>query len=322
MNLDSDDEFHSSNEEAPDELVINTNSDKFRKYKKRLLGVLEGINNFDSYCESYEIKDIYKINKFASSIKEYSLNDNLNESHIDYFVDTIKKNNGIYFLDRVSLVQYNEYTSQHPASLIEIINGHHRIAALKKFFIITPREEFINYKIVLRLDIYHLDNPNSEKTIELFKAFNAVRPQKTKWPAKELSRRIIYSLSETFDIKSQHFIFIKDNEKWAKKPSILRKELAIKLEEHIKEQLKIIEPFTVSDALKFNISPIIDKFITYNNELKKKTIEWFNDIKQQGQIDNDKEITIEIFERTKKFICFIGLVKLEYLLHKCISLSS
>lgn len=310
----NEDAYETANEKE----VFDTESTAFQEYKKSILGSLE--SQFDGYCESYKLKSLREIREFVENIKEYTLNDNLDKAHIDYFVNTIIKEKGIYFLDRVSLVQYNNHSSQHPGSLIEIINGHHRIKALKRFFKIVPQNELKNYKITLRLDIYHLDNPNSDGTLKLFKAFNAVRPQRTQWPAKELARRIILALSTTFDNKSKHFTFIKDNEAWTKKPSIHEKYLATILEERIKEQLKTVKHITEDNADKCDITPIIDKFKTYNDELKTNPLEWFNDIRQRGKIDNVKIISQEIFERAKKFNCFLGFVKLEYLINQCVSL--
>lgn len=238
----NDDNYETANEDE----LFDTKSSKFRKYKQSILGSLE--SQFDGYCESYKLEDLVEIREFLTKINEYTLNDELDKTHINYFIDTINKEKGIYFLDRVSLVQYDKHSTQEPESLIEIINGHHRIEALKKFFASAPRTELVNYKITLRLDIYHLDNPNSENTMKLFKAFNAVRPQKTQWPAKELARRIITSLGNIFDNKPKHFIFIKDNEAWTKKPSIHGKTFAIKLEERIKEQLKTVKHITDANA--------------------------------------------------------------------------
>lgn len=310
----NEDDYETANEDE----LFDTKSSKFRKYRQSILGSLE--SQFDGYCESYKLEDLVEIREFVNKINEYTLNDELDKTHINYFIDTIVKNKGIYFLDRISLVQYDKHSTQEPESLIEIINGHHRIEALKKFFAITQRTELVNYKITLRLDIYHLDNPNSENTMKLFKAFNAVRPQKTLWPAKELTRRIIILLGITFNNKSRHFVFIKDNEAWTKKPSIHGKTFANKLETRIKEQLKTVKHITDANAHNCDITKIIDKFITYNDELKTNSLEWFNDIRQRGKIDNGKIITAEIFERAKKVNCYLGFVLLEYLINQCVSL--
>ena len=40
----------------------------------------------------------------------------------------------MYILDRISLAQYNDYKSAEERNLIEVINGHHRIEGLKRFF--------------------------------------------------------------------------------------------------------------------------------------------------------------------------------------------
>lgn len=316
--IDSDDEYHTSIEDDEPKFIINTKSTKFRKYKQSILGSLE--SPFDGFCESFKLEDLGEIKRFVSHIKEYILNDNLNEEHINYFIDTIIKEKGIYFLDRVSLVQYDNHLSQDSESLLEIINGHHRIEALKRFYTTTPPADLVHYKITLRLDIYHLDNPNSDDTSKLFKAFNLVRPQKTLWPAKDLARRIIIALGNSFDSKSRHFVFIKNNEAWTKKPSIHGKYFATKLEDRIKEQFKTVKYITEANSSDLDITPIINKFKTYNDELKTNPLEWFNDIRQRGKIDNDNGINHKIFERAKKVNCYLGFVRLDYLLNQCVSL--
>jgi hypothetical protein len=311
------DKFMTSNEEEDDDIQnpINTRSDKFKEYKRYLLGNKAPVDG-DAICESYKLEDVVKIKQFVLNIKEYNLNDPLDENHIKTFIDTLFNDKEIYFLDRVSLAQYNNYISTKEQSLIEIINGHHRIEALKRFYARVRSLDLANYKICLRLDIYHLDNPNSDKTMKLFRNFNAVRPQNTFWPAKTLTNKIIGLLNEKFS--TRQFTFIKDNGTWTKKPSILMKDFATKMEKYLIDQLKTVKSITERNIDKVDFDAVIDKFIVYNDLLTKKSLEWFNDIKNRDSIDNNNVITHQIFDKAKKAKCFLGFVKLDHLITHCI----
>jgi hypothetical protein len=299
------------------QIPLNSKSNEFQRYKKELMGLNKSID-WDGYCESYRLDDILVIKNFVERIKEYSLNDALDEKHISYFTTLIHTKKELYLLDRVSLAQYNNYTNLSVNNLIEIINGHHRIEALKRFFKETRLSELSNYKVTLRLDIYHLDNPNSEKTLDLFRGFNAVRPQKTDWPAKTLTNKIISKLNDIYS--NRNFTLIKDNDQWTKKPSIHMKEFIKVTEARLEYQLKTVKNITEQNVDSVNINPIIQRFINYNETLKKETLEWLNDIKQRASIDNSKVITQAVYERAKKAKCFLGFVKLEHLVSHCVSL--
>ena len=140
--MDSDDNGagYETMEEPMDEpmedehiIPVNTTSNKFKKYKIDLLGNTKPVDN-DAFCDSYKLEDVQIIKSFVKKIKSYVLNDKLDEQHIKGFLDTLLKDKQMYFLDRVSLVQYNDFIAPKEQSLIEIINGHHRIDALKQFY--------------------------------------------------------------------------------------------------------------------------------------------------------------------------------------------
>lgn len=311
---DSESDNGSNDEE---QIPLNTKSNEFQRYKKELLGRNTQID-WDGYCESFRLDDVQVIKSFVEKIKEYSLNDPLDEKHITYFITQLTTKKELYLLDRVSLAQYDSYTNLSVKNLIEIINGHHRIEALKRFFKSTRLSEVANYKVTLRLDIYHLDNPSSAQTLDLFKGFNAVRPQKTDWPAKTLTNKIIAKLNEIYSNRT--FTFIKDNEQWAKKPSIHMKEFVKEIEKRLEYQLKTVKHITEQNVDSVNINPIIQRFTNYNDKLKKETLDWFNDIRQRLSIDNSKVITQSAYEKAKKAKCFLGFVKLEHLVSHCVSL--
>jgi hypothetical protein len=296
---------------------INTTADRFIEYKNFLLGNRTLVDS-DAICESYKLEDIEKIKKFVLNIKEYNLNDPLDENHIKGFLDTILIEKEIYFLDRVSLAQYDKYISPNEKSLIEIINGHHRIEALKRFYARIRPIELANYKICLRLDIYHLDNPNSDKTMKLFRNFNVVRPQNTFWPAKTLTNKMITLINQHFN--TRHFTLIKDNETWVLKPSILMKDLTTRMEKQFIEQLKKLKNITERNIDSVDLNSIMIKLINYNSFLERKPLEWFNDIRQREEIDNNKIISHSIFDKAKKAKCFLGFVKLNYLIGHYITL--
>jgi hypothetical protein len=317
IEVESESDYETTVEDDEHIIPVNTSSNKFKKYKIDLLGNTKTVDN-DAFCESYKLEDVHIIKYFVKKIKSYVLNDELDEQHIKCFLETLLKEKKMYFLDRVSLVQYNDFIAPNEHSLIEIINGHHRIEALKQFYENVADIDLPRYKICLRLDIYNLDNPTSDKTMKLFRNFNAVRPQNTYWPAKTLTNKIIGLLNSKFSIKQ--FTFIKDNEAWTMKPSILMKEIARKMEKYLEEQLKTVKYINERNIESVNLDNIIQKFVNYNNSLSINSLDWFNDIKQREIIDNSKKITSQIFEKAKKYKCLLGFVKINHLINQCVKL--
>ena len=302
------------------DIAVNTKSSKFRSYKNAMLGCSRPID-FDSYCESFRLDDNTEIKNFVLNIKEYALNEQLDKKHISYFLQNIIDKKELYLLDRISLVQYNEFTNTNVKNLIEIINGHHRIEALRQFFQnshLGMGDDYQDYKITMRIDIYHLDNPTSDKTMELFRAFNAVRPQKTDWSVKLLTQRLIHRLNEVFNTRT--FTLIKDNNSHTQKPSIHMRDFIALLETRFKEQLKTMNSITQENINVMNLEPIIERFKNYNDSLLKKQLEWFNDIRQRPIIDNINIINEKMFDKARTAKCYLGFIKLIHLTNNCVCL--
>lgn len=292
-------------------VLLTSRTDVFQKYKNHILDP-ESRVDADSVCESFKLTSIMKIKTFVKHIKCYALNSPLDEEHYKYFSKTILKQKGMYFLDRISLAQYNEYQTTEASNLIEIINGHHRIEGLKRFFDRTPEAELEDYKICLRIDVYMLDKPDSENTLTLFRNFNRVRPQKTNWEAKELTQIIINKLNGIFYYNT--FILVKDSAVRVNKPSILKKEFSEKLEKHLEQQRKTIPSLDDYDNIVEIANKITTKFQNYNDSLKMETLEWFKAHKETS------DITDKMFDKACKCGCFLGFMKLEHLISHCVSL--
>jgi hypothetical protein len=299
---------------------ISTADANFKTYKKFILEPQSQVD-CDNYCESFKITDIMNIKKFVQNIKCYALNSPLDEDHYKYFNKTIVKEKGMYFLDRISLAQYNDYNTTEERNLIEIINGHHRIEGLRRVFSQVPDGDLPEYTICLRVDVYMLDKPDSWKTLNLFKKFNRVRPQKTNWPNKDLAVLIISKLNDTFD--NDKFILIKDSDIRVHKPSIFKKEFSEKLERHLDHLLRT----TAGDAnsgfdfdmdIEEVIRKIIAKFKNYNDSLKDETLDWFNSKAQKDIVDG--LVKPNAYKKAAKYGCFLGFIKLEHLISLCISL--
>lgn len=317
--------------QAPNKIVepinpITTKDEKFKKYKNFILESDTMIDR-DSFCESYTMTDITKIKRFVENIKSYALNSPLDEEHYKYFCKTIINDKGMYFLDRVSLVQYNDYKDKEERNLIEIINGHHRIEGLKRFFSQVSDADLIIYDICLRIDVYMLDSPESIKTLELFRNFNRVRPQKTDWNDKDITMLIITKLNTVFN--NDKFVFIKDSDIRVNKPSIFKKEFSSKLEKHLEQQRRTLSSNDqqnligngIGNANNDNVidaNKIIQKFKNYNDSLKKESLDWFNSDAQNSIVDG--LIKPNAYKKAVKYGCFIGFIKLEHLISLCVSL--
>ena len=304
---------HDNNGNNRNIFQITTEHDIYKKYKSSILGGNNPTEN-DDYCESYKLNNIKIIKIFVEKIKYYALNSPMNDEHIRYFRDTIKREKTIYLLDRISLVQYNNYETNEAHNLLELINGHHRIEGLRNFFKHIDDLELDNYNICIRLDIYYVSNPESKETRLLFRNFNNVRPQKTNWCVKDMIHLLITKLNDNFNLDK--FVFIKDSDKRVHKPSIYKKEFSIILEKHLEMQQKTINK-EIDDTM-IDIEKIITKFITLNDSIKFESIEWFNSKEQTELIDSP--IKINAYQKAKNAKCFLGLIKLEELVKQCINL--
>jgi hypothetical protein len=300
--------------------IITTKDDRFKEYKNFILEADTMIDR-DPCCESFTLTDILKIKRFILNIKSYALNSPLDEEHYKYFCKTIINDKGIYFLDRVSLVQYNDYKDKESRNLIEIINGHHRVEGLRRFFSQIPELELDKYDICLRIDVYMLDSPESMRTLSLFRNFNRVRPQKTDWNDKDITMLIITKLNELFN--NDKFMFIKDSDIRVNKPSIFKKEFSSKLEKHLEQQRRTLPSNAQSNIIGnedsiINADKIIQKFKNYNDSLKQESLEWFNSDLQKTIVDGF--IKDNAYKKATKYGCFLGFIKLEHLISLCVSL--
>lgn len=308
MNSDNED-FYTDNEETYEiETVNNDNeqlytiqSQEYINYKRNILSLHTKVLERPFY-KQYYIKDYKQVNIFANTIKEYGNNLPIIENHYIEIGNDLIKSNKPALLSNIKLIEYSEYETDDYTSLIELIDGHHRVRAMCFAF-----SEKSNLKLSIDVEIYKSDKPDSIKTDELFKKLNIVKPFISDLEITDVSRNIIDELNKIY----KSLPLIKNTNTDVNRPRISQ---VILNQIIVKRLLKLKENNIFLSSL--NINKIINEFKKYNDMCKNKVESWF---KKNTLFPMNKNIKIPMLEKAEEHECFLGLVNLEKLVDLCVN---
>jgi len=292
------------------EVIENISKDhsSYKIYRRELLGK-DTPDRTDSKCEFYLLNTINQIKKF-SKIKSFSMNFELNEDHIQNIVRHIEESKELYYPSSIVLLEYQKYYTDSPKNLIDTVDGHHRIEALRK---ILKNNNVKKFNIWIQ--IYKTNNPTSKKSVEIFKIYNSVKPFKINFELVDFKILLSAKLNEIFTNKDTGFEVIKDSANSVYRPYIQKKLFCDKLEDRLKIQIQV----TGKDLDKNIIDNIANKFQSFNTILLyEKDLNWFND--KTNSSYSGKPISEKQYETAKTNKCMLGLVNLDFLISHCVSL--
>lgn len=203
-----------------------------------------GKNIHDKFVE-YEIWVITDVPKFVTEIEHYNYNQELNQKHIDDLAKQI--NTSKLIIGNISTCH-----CKTTGTLI-LIDGHHRVSALKKVLTETLNGREIIFNTPLVVFNYHSDSPDSLRTMELFHKINTVKPYTV---IKSIDKDCLYIINE---LKTKNAGFrqgLRDtNRSAANFPYVLQSKFKCALEEKLK---------TLGN---YDRDTIITKLIEFNNSL-------------------------------------------------------
>lgn len=293
---------------------IGIDSEQYKKYKKHILTTLAPARS-DSHVEFYILRGYKDVQNFISNIKEYACNFKIHPEHVESITRQFNPTDPIHFLAPISLVEYQNYKSVEPNCLIEIIDGHHRIHALKTLLDTKMLGGIKRSRAVeIWIQVIKADNPDGSETHSLFKKFNNTKPFPINKNIQDVKMLIIVKLSKAFD--NGNFALVKDNTTKTFRPHINKGKLSEEIDKQIQKQMDISRV----DLADINVDLIIERFKNYNLTLLEKPSDWFNK-KNEDQyyglpIQPDSNIYLKALENQ----CMLGLIKLEYLISQCIML--
>lgn len=306
-NIIPDDKYENEPEPESDEeddkpkKIYTIKSPEYIEYKRNILSL--GNENKVFYIknqkQTYYIKNRHKTKIFANNIKHYGNNLPIDDKHYEDIANDLIKSKKPIILDAIKLVEYINYETKDFTSLIEIIDGHHRILA-----IILAFNEKPDLNLSIEIEVLISDRPGSERTKKLFKTLNKVKPFGTDIFITDISGIIIMKLIEKFKL----FIDIEKNK--VNRPKISQSDF----NQIIVKRLSLLETNGIS-INEINIGNIINEFEKYNEKCKNKLENWFH---KNELFPIKKKISKIMLEKAIKINCFLGLVDLEKLVELCI----
>jgi hypothetical protein len=302
----AEDIFHDahSSEDENTQIIHNISSKEYKQYKIKLFGNFEP-HRTDPHCKFYYISN-NQIKKFVN-IKKYGMNLKIDENHVERLKIDIKETTIPQIFGHIAVIEYTNYETNDPEDLIEVIDGHHRISALKQIF-----DNNCKFEISMWVCLHTSDNPESIKTKEIFKKYNVVKPFKIDFNKLEISDKIIKGLNNRFNKTGNKFELIKDADRVAK-PSIKQHTF----NQYIQSRLDYLIETKNICSNDINIDVIINNFIKKNKEFVAKDIDWFNKDKKYG---SKSKITDNMYTKAVSNHCYIGLVDLEILIAECVNI--
>lgn len=293
---------------------IGIDSELYKNYKKHILTTLAPARA-DSHVEFYILRGHKDVHNFISNIKEYACNFTIHPEHIESIIRQFKPTDPIHFLAPISLVEYQNYKSVEPNCLIEIIDGHHRIHALKTLLDAKMLGPYKRSRAVeIWIQVIKADNPDGPKTQSLFKKFNNTKPFPINKNIHDVKVLIIEKLSNAFN--NGTFTLIKDNTTKTFRPHINKSKLSEEIDKQIQKQMDISRV----DLADINVDLIIERFKNYNLTLLQKPIDWFNKKTEDQYYGLSIQADSNIYLKAVENRCMLGLIKLEYLISQCIML--
>ena len=291
-------------EDNEPEQIFTIKSPEYINYKKNILSLHTQVLDRTPVYHQYQIKDYKQVNIFADTVKEYGNNLPIIEKHYTEIGMDLVKSKNPFILGNIKLIEYTEYETSDYTSLIEIIDGHHRVRGMCIAFAEKP-----NLKLSIDVEVYKSDKPDSEKTNELFRKFNVVKPFLSDINITDVSRNIIYELNKTYI----GLPLIKNCNTKVNRPRISQTVLNQIIGKRL---LELKENGVYLGSL--NIENIIKDFKKYNEKCKNKCESWF----RKNVIfacKNKSKISNNIMKLVKEHNCYLGLVDLEKLVELCIN---
>jgi len=287
---------------------FNIASNDYKKYKKDILGDKVKPDREDMKCDFYLITGYRNVKNFVSKIKSFAMNYQTNDEHIKHITRQIRNEDEIYFTNPIALVEYVNYEVEDIHSLIEIIDGHHRIESLKNIL-----QSNRNISIEIWIQIYKVTKPDDPETIILFKKYNNVKPFPCIKSIIDVKILLVDKINNIFiNVAIPGYRFIKDSTTSIYRPSVKKDEICKCIETQIKKEMDISN----CDLADIDYDKIILRFVIFNRTLLEKPIQWFNDKKQDyyyGTI-----LSEATYNKAREVECMIGLVKLQYLINHCL----
>lgn len=293
--------FHNKDPTA-NKITYTTTTEQFLQYRASLLGD-QAPNRTDPHCEFFYISG-EQIRRFLK-VKKYGLNLKIDHGHIKAMANDMLVSATPCFFSHIAIIQYDSHNSDVVADLVELIDGHHRIEALKQIY-----EAKADFNIGMWVALHKSDNPTSEQTQAIFKKYNSLKPFIVDLSVSELSGKLITELNATFD--KEDFNLVKDSSH-VNRPSIKKSNLNTFIQQRL-ENLKTSRNIAYRD---FKIKPIIAKFIEVNESFRGRPLEWYSNV-GENTFANKKPISQQMLNTAVKFDCYIGLVDLIKLVEWCI----
>lgn len=294
--------FHNKDTTAGHRITYTTTTEQFLQYRASLLGD-QTPNRTDPHCEFFYISG-KQVRRFLK-IKKYGLNFKIDHGHIKAMANDMLVSATPCFFSHIAIIQYDSHNSDVVADLVELIDGHHRIEALKQIY-----EAKADFNIGMWVALHKSDNPASEQTQAIFKKYNSLKPFIVDLSVSDLSGKLITDLNTTFD--KEDFNLVKDSGH-VNRPSIKKSTLNTIIQERL-ENIKTSRNISYRD---FKIKSIIAKFIEVNESFKGRPLEWYSNV-GENSFANKKPISQQMLNTAVKFDCYIGLVDLVKLVECCI----
>lgn len=296
------------NEEEAEEMiakVFTIEHPEYKNYKNKILG-RKIPSKRDHKCEFYYMDDKKQITKFISKIKSLAINQELSQSHINKIIRQFIDDGEIYLITPIALIEYTEFSTDEPKNLIEVLDGHHRIEALKEIV----KNDNLDIPMMFWIQIYKAPTPDSKEAITLFKRYNNTKPFKLDIDILDAVLLIIGKLNERYN--NPCFEFIKDTEKNIQRPSIRKKEFVKLLSAKLSKQSNDLGTELTNDII-YNI---VKKFDSYNKTLLGKNYDYFTNKKNPDYYASTTPVSKRTFEKACENKCFLGLINLKYLIEQ------
>jgi hypothetical protein len=278
-------------------------SRKYNEYKDITLG-LSPENT--KYCNKeyilYEISG-NELNTFCSSIKKYGMNLTIAKKHHTNITEELLNDKEPKFYLPLIIIEYHNYKSNDFKNLIEIIDGHHRITAIKNAI---EKEPILQRKLYIELKLIYSDEPNSHKTRDIFRKINLSKPFLVNFKPLEIIEEVRVKLNNIYN--KGNFVFIKDAIK-VNRPSFILHDFSSYM------QKKIIDLCESNiDISTLNSDSIVQKI----TELNKNYSAFDTNFTEFAYKFKLKKIDEKIFNKSKLLNCYIGLFDYKSIIDKCI----
>lgn len=222
--------------------------------------------------------------KFIENIHDFVFNNKIDDKHVDNIYNEILQDEDKIIIGCFSVIQCDEEDNK-----LYLIDGHHRRQALLKILNNNQDSIYID-SISIEIKLYHVEKLNSDKTFNLYKKINNVKPYMIK-TNEDVIREIIDKLVNYTNF-NKCLKICADNKIKCNFPYVNRNEF-ISLLSHI-----------LKDRIDINSNEIINNIINFNDYCKTLNVcELF-------QIDYTKYDKYKIsydkkYDKVKKLNCFL-----------------